>query len=92
MDAMNILYSRSILAAVIVSFTSSCTTAYDAYGRPQQVISPGGALLGAAVVGLVAYGLASGGNSNNNRHCQSNRPGYNNNSYGNNGHRHRNNW
>ncbi len=104
-DAMKILSSRSILAAVLVSFTSSCTTAYDAYGRPQQVVSPGGALLGAAVVGLVAYGLASGGNNNNNRQCQSNRSGYNNygynnygyngygyNGYGYNGHHHRNNW
>ena len=106
-DAMNILSSRSILAAVLVSLTSSCTTAYDAYGRPQQVVSPGGALLGAAAVGLLAYGLASDNSSNNNRQCQRNRSGYNNygnngygnngygynnSSYGYNGHRHRNNW
>lgn len=35
----------------------NCTTAYDAYGRPQQVVTPEGALLGAAAVGLVAYGI-----------------------------------
>ncbi len=50
---------------VIGTSLSSCTTAYDAYGRPQQVVTPGGAVLGAAAVGVLAYSLA---NNNNNRH------------------------
>ncbi|MES2597909.1 MAG: hypothetical protein V4662_21430 [Verrucomicrobiota bacterium] len=56
---------RLFLASLVVVMGASCTTAYDAYGRPQQVIDPGTAVLGAAAVGLLAYGL---GSSNNNRH------------------------
>lgn len=98
---------RSLLAAVLVSFTASCTTAYDAYGRPQTVVTPGGALLGTAAVGLLAYGLASSDdddNCNNNRYRGNNYSSYRNNgyrSYQNNscnngsnnwGHHHRGNW
>lgn len=52
------------VAAVLIAMTGvSCTTAYDAYGRPQAVVDPGVALLGAAAVGVAAYALA-----NNNNH------------------------
>ena len=50
---------RLILAALCLCMGTSCTTAYDAHGRPRQVVDPGAALLGAAVVGLIAYGIAS---------------------------------
>ena len=50
---------RLVSAVVIVSSASSCTTAYDAYGNPQQVVDPGVAVAGAAAAGLLAYGLAS---------------------------------
>lgn len=43
----------------MVTMGASCTTAYDAYGRPRTVVEPGAAILGAAAVGLLAYGLAS---------------------------------
>ncbi len=56
--------SRAIIATLLIATTTSCTTAYDAYGRPQQVVDPGAALVGAAAVGLLAYGLA---NSDNHR-------------------------
>lgn len=56
---------RLVLALVITSSAVSCTTAYDAYGNPQQVVDPGAAVVGAAAVGLLAYGLAS---SNNHHH------------------------
>jgi len=61
---------RLFLASLVVVFGASCTTAYDAYGRPQQVVDPGTAVLGAAAVGLLAYGL---GNSHSNRHHHSHR-------------------
>lgn len=53
---------RLVLATLIASLGVSCTTAYDAYGHPQQVVDPGAAVLGAAAVGLLAYGLASSDN------------------------------
>ena len=56
---------RLVLAVTLVTTASSCTTAYDAYGRPYDAVDPGTALLGAAAVGLVAYGLAS---SNDHHH------------------------
>lgn len=53
---------------MIATTAVSCTTAYDAYGNPQQVVDPGAAVLGAAAVGLLAYGLA---NSDNHRQYSS---------------------
>ena len=52
------------LGAAIVASTS-CTTSYDAYGRPQQTVDPGLALAGVAAAGVVGYALA---NSNDNHH------------------------
>lgn len=60
---MKALLCRFVLATLISSVGVSCTTAYDAYGRPQQVVDPGAAVLGAAAVGLLAYGLASSDNN-----------------------------
>ncbi len=57
---------HSLLVVLLLGATlTSCTTAYDAYGRPQQVVTPEGAVLGAAAAGLLAYSLA---NNNNDRH------------------------
>ncbi|MBB5036616.1 hypothetical protein [Prosthecobacter dejongeii] len=55
-----------LLVALLLGTTlTNCTTAYDAYGRPQQVVTPEGAVLGAAAAGLLAYSLA---NNHNDRH------------------------
>ena len=67
MDAMKKQFQRLVFATLTLSLGASCTTAYDQYGRPRQVVEPGAALIGAAAVGLLAYGLA---NSNNNGRCQ----------------------
>jgi hypothetical protein len=56
---MKKILQRLVLTALVLSMGVSCTTAYDRYGRPRQVVEPGAALLGAAAVGLLAYGLAS---------------------------------
>ena len=50
---------RLVLAVLLTASATSCMTAYDAYGRPQQVVDPAAAALGAAAVGVLAYGLAS---------------------------------
>jgi len=64
-------FCRSILASVLLCFAaSSCTTAYDAHGRPRQVVDPAAALIGAAVVGLVAYGLANSNDRNDRNDCR----------------------
>jgi hypothetical protein len=56
---MKITLHRLALAVMMALAGASCSTAYDAYGRPRTVVEPGAALLGAAAVGLLAYGLAS---------------------------------
>jgi hypothetical protein len=56
---------RLFLISLTLCLGVSCTTAYDQYGRPRQVVEPGAALIGAAAVGLLAYSLA---NNNDNRH------------------------
>jgi len=43
----------------------SCTTAYDSQGRPQTVVTPEGALLGAVAAGVLAYQL---GKDNDDKH------------------------
>lgn len=64
-SAMNLKLCRIVLAGLLCSLGVSCTTAYDAYGYPQQVVDPGVAIAGAAAVGLLAYGLS---NSNDHHH------------------------
>jgi len=61
---MKPIFHRLVLASLLLSFGASCTTAYDQYGRPRQVVEPAAALIGVAAVGLLAYGLA---NNNSNR-------------------------
>jgi hypothetical protein len=56
---MKLTLHRLALATLMALMGASCTTAYDAYGRPRTVVEPGAALVGAAAVGLLAYGLAS---------------------------------
>jgi hypothetical protein len=36
----------------------SCTTTYDAYGRPVQSVDPGVAVAGAAAAGVIGYSIA----------------------------------
>jgi hypothetical protein len=52
------------LACLLMATAASCTTAYDAYGRPRTVVEPGAAALGVAAAGLAGYALAN----NNDRH------------------------
>lgn len=67
---------RLVLATLLASLGVSCTTAYDAYGYPQQVVDPGAAVLGAAAVGLLAYGLASSDNRYDHGHRHYSNHGY----------------
>lgn len=56
---MNATFCRIVLAGLVSCLGVSCTTAYDAYGYPQQVVDPAAAVLGAVAVGALAYGLAN---------------------------------
>ncbi len=48
-----------VLAAAFALAGVSCTTSYDAYGRPQQAVDPGVAVAGAAAAGVLGYAIAS---------------------------------
>lgn len=50
-----------ITVAVLAASNVSCTTTYDAYGRPQASVDPGLAVAGVAAAGLIGYALASDG-------------------------------
>ncbi|SKA96614.1 hypothetical protein SAMN02745166_02435 [Prosthecobacter debontii] len=65
---MKAIFLRFVLPVVLMSSAVSCTTAYDAYGNPRTVVTPEGAVLGAAAVGLLAYGLAESNNRHDHRH------------------------
>jgi hypothetical protein len=45
------------VVAGMACFSASCTTVYDAQGRPQQVVTPEGAAMGILAAGLVGYAL-----------------------------------
>ena len=65
---------RSLLAISFALFAaiglSSCTTTYDAYGRPTQSVDPGLAIAGVAAAGILGYALAD---DNDNHHHYHNR-------------------
>jgi hypothetical protein len=46
-----------VTAGVLALASTSCTTTYDAYGRPVQSVDPGAAVAGAAAAGAVGYAI-----------------------------------
>lgn len=54
-----------VAALAFACLATSCTTTYDAYGRPVQSVDPALAVAGIAAAGLVGYALAD---SNDNDH------------------------
>jgi hypothetical protein len=56
------------LASVAVLGFSSCTTTYDAYGRPVQTVDPGAAVLGAVAIGAVGYAIGQNNSHDYDRH------------------------
>jgi hypothetical protein len=63
LKGMKTNFLRLIAAGLIATFGVSCSTAYDAYGRPISVVDPGMAALGVAAAGIAGYAIAN----NNNR-------------------------
>jgi hypothetical protein len=55
-------------AAAVLALGSSCTTTYDAYGRPVQSVDPGLAVAGIAAAGLLGYALAEGDDDHDHGH------------------------
>ncbi len=50
--------SPIVAALAFACLATSCTTTYDAYGRPVQSVDPALAVAGIAAAGLVGYALA----------------------------------
>lgn len=49
---------RMVAGLGVATVLASCATAYDAQGRPVQVVTPEGAAATAVAAGLVGYALA----------------------------------
>ena len=48
---------------------ASCTTGYDAYGRPVQTVTPEGAAIAAVAAGVIGYAIAdNNGHSHRRNH------------------------
>lgn len=80
------LVSAIVLAGAVFSSTS-CTTTYDAYGRPQQSVDPGLAIAGVVAAGIIGYAIADDNDHHHyygNSHYQrsGHRGGYRRTSYG----------
>lgn len=67
---------KSIIAIGVLSTfaITSCTTTYDAYGRPVQSVDPGTAAVGVVAAGLLGAAIAD--NNNDGRHHRHHRRGY----------------
>jgi hypothetical protein len=55
-------------ASLVLALGSSCTTTYDAYGRPVQSVDPALAVAGIAAAGLLGYALAEGDDDHGHGH------------------------
>ena len=77
---MNATFRRLMAAGMMVTLGASCSTAYDAYGRPVSVVDPGMAALGVAAAGVAGYALANSNNGNRG-YYRPNRGYYNNRGY-----------
>ena len=65
---MKRLILRMVAGLGVASLLASCATAYDAQGRPVQVVTPEGAAATALVAGLIGYALADDKGSKHRRH------------------------
>lgn len=61
------------LALLVAVGLSSCTTTYDAYGRPVETIDPAAAALGAVAIGVAGYAIGQN-NSHDYHHHGHHRP------------------
>lgn len=73
-----ILHLARIAAVVTITASSiSCTTTYDAYGRPVQSVDPGAAAAGVAAAGVVGYAIGRNrGDEHHHYHSAPRRPAY----------------
>ena len=60
--------TKIVAALFVAGALASCTTTYDAYGRPVQSVDPGLAVAGIAAAGLIGYALADGDHHSHYRH------------------------
>ncbi|QQL46154.1 hypothetical protein [Sulfuriroseicoccus oceanibius] len=69
MKNRNLLRITASLAACALAFSAtSCTTTYDAYGRPKQTVDPGLAVAGIAAAGLIGYAIANDSDDHHKKH------------------------
>ena len=54
-DIMKALLCLAV--ALSLGLGTSCTTAYDSYGRPMEVVTPEGAALAAVAAGVIGYAI-----------------------------------
>lgn len=65
---------RFTACACLLGLSASCTTTYDAYGRPQQSVDPVVAAAGIVAAGAIGYAIADSRNHRYNNNYY--RPGY----------------
>lgn len=59
---------RILTACLLMASVVSCTTAYDAYGRPVSVVDPGAAALGIAAAGVAGYAIGRNNSDHHHHH------------------------
>lgn len=65
-----------ITAGLLAVTATSCTTTYDAYGRPVQSVDPGAAAAGAVAAGAIGYAIGQNNDDRDYYHYPRHRGGY----------------
>ena len=82
MERKRLTSLKLAVAGIIAALgLASCTTTYDAYGRPVQSVDPGAAAIGAVALGVAAYAIGKN-NRSSHKHYYGHRGGH----YGHYGH------
>lgn len=55
---------RLCACGCLIGMTTSCTTTYDAYGYPQQMVDPAVAVAGILAAGVIGYAIADNNDHN----------------------------
>jgi hypothetical protein len=58
----------TLFAALSLGLGTSCTTMYDSYGRPQEVVTPEGVAVAALAAGVLGYAIGDNQNSRGHYH------------------------
>lgn len=71
-----------VLAVLMLGLNTSCTTTYDAAGRPVSSVTPEGAAVAALAAGVIGYAIADSDRNDHRHHSHRRHSSYYHDGYG----------